>query len=463
MNKWIIIEDTPSKAQQLIANIFYLCHDVPEIIWFYPQKDIKNTPQYLENINEEDSTAFFSFDMENANGNIEQLKGSLKFCWCKDEEKFDHLFNLVDTSESILLLDFNLSALGTRKGDLHPNLVSKAQHILTSQKALVVFITNTVSHRLTRITISEGDQRIISFGDKDYDKIIQADCYEIIKGSISFWEDLFGYAKFDLNQFFDKMKTVTIEDGHNWSLMDSIYTRDNKNHLWNHEWNLPCQVVWLSQFLKYKDFADDFLRDINGNLKRQTAVQECLKTMATKDSESFSVLAVFFICWAAYRKQFKNDKKNQLFKNALLSLDKPNQNFSEISRNSMITPPQSFERLKETGNLLYDMMYILLKNKKDGESNLMEVQIDDMSLAFKLRIAAEDLNRVLQEKYENQILNPFESKISTGGDATTAILKFFRQVQFSDGSLQDEKPFLGSDFNFKIINTKQGVIKIQFG
>ncbi|MCG8328807.1 MAG: hypothetical protein MI974_14040 [Chitinophagales bacterium] len=473
--KWIIIEDRAYKAKEIIFQLLKKGKK-DQIIWLFPNN--KDTmPNFLR---EEDATQHlyqFYKEYETIDNNWEEIDGEIHFFWCHNEEDFITYFDRVNDHNGILLLDIQLPTLGNLQ-ELDGILLEKVQHFLLDgppgkSQGLICIISSVVSHGAAKGRISMGDERIISSGEWSFSAAsLEKDCQQVIEECERVWLKLYDRPLYTLDQFLKKMSKLDQYQCHNWANDNPIsLIKYKKNRLWNDTWDMPIQLGYLIKFLHYdhKEFVKEFdLRDkkyFNGG----SAIAECLKIMGTNDerTDSISLLAATFFCWAAYRHSFpaQERKGDVLFigaiKNCLTNVS--------IARYKLITPPQKLPTLKKTIQALYEMMTMLYKStilKEHRADLLKDVKLNEKGLQIQIKINPEALFSKLSPHYSCILLSKEGPHKGKGGDTSQKVFTFWSYSNYCDKFVQSKLPILGSQYPFSILSagdyTNNGLL-IQFG
>ncbi len=477
--KWILIEDSAEKAKYLIGNVLRL-HPEDELIWLYAENESPLKPTFITRL-EKGGFATYKSEIKLPGGQCQLVTGTFRFHWCRKRKEFFNAFNAINDHQGIILLDVELATLG-KKHYLDEELKAKVQYFLEGgkgkPKSLITIISSVAAHGKTRDDIAPDDDRVLAIGGGRWSFSTRSnpkDCEQVVMVSQENWDRLYGTPDLSIDEFLKKMSEFDQHECHNWrDEIPSELIKYRSRNRWNDHWNMPVQLGYLIQLLKYnpEHFINEFnLKKEDGYYRDGCDICECLKVMGTKaksgdprskGTESFSLLGILFICWAAYRHVFVNkDRKDQLFIDAIKSCDSKN-----IARNSKITPPQTNATLKKTIIALYDMMSVLYKSTLEhekGKDLLKRIKLDKDGLQIILGINPENLFKGIKDTYESTI---FRYEVEGGGTSSGKILTFHQYANYCDHLQMDKKPFIGSYYGFKVMaagNRVENGIIIMFG
>ena len=243
-----------------------------------------------------------------------------------------------------------------------------------------------------------------------------------------------------LSQFLNEMKKLSVREAHEG---------------WGNQ-EVPPTFEHLANLLGYQppELARKLGMSINPYPSSSDIVAECLKTLSTKDKQSycFTAMGATFIAWAAYRYHFPDGDGNIKFAKAISDCrDLCESDCKKISRHSSIIVPQKSAMLKKTVRSFYEMMKSMLKADKDTvfckqeDDLLKKVKLDQNGLSIHCKqhpdLLSTRLNKIIEELIGS--LNQASSEPTEHAVCRT-ILKFWMQSAISDkvqfGS--EQRPFL---------------------
>lgn len=466
---WIIVEDSPIRAEELITQIILKHGQEDGIYWVYAHRDHKPSPTFVRDL--VNPKGAFS----RPNGD-KAIVGDVKLYWTKTAEAFTKAFNKIKDLPGILLLDIDLSALG---GNVHsPVLMNAARSFIPlgqpKNESLICIVSRVAAYGPVKEEIRANDERIITDGGGKWVfsmPRMAADCREVIEVCDEAWRKHYGTERISLDEFLDKMGELSIEDCHNWQ--EQIPSRKQEyitQNRWSEDWDMPIQLQHLIQLIGWppERFIQTFqLRQEQNGFIDGHPICECLKTMGNKDGNSFSLLGAIFIAWAAYRNTVSDGAKEELFVKAIQSLIELKE--MDIARRRMITPPQQLSCLKETINALYRLfcqVYISTRPEDQGQDILEEVHLNKQGLSIEVMIEPEPLHKSVSKSYWERVLsksNETENS-SNGGDTSSKIIDYHIRSNYSDAFTYNPKhPFFESDNSLKLIPTSENSITIRLG
>ncbi len=463
IRKWILIEDDQEKARILIGYILQLFSS-EEVWWLWPVKKVPFNPFFISSRELNGDAIYTVDDFVCPKDCNKQISGRIKFIPCTTRPEFFQSLRGATSEKVIFLVDVELPTLGSTS-ELDAELAEYLKNYLLSEKSyqgIVTIITGRAHPAATKQVIKEGDSRILTSGEWAFQNNKVNDCHEVIIQSDAQWKKHFEKNHFTLQDFFENMAQFDQHETHNWendtpSKLD--YYIEKKR--WNTEWNMPIQLGFLIKLLNYdpQEFVETFeLKNEHGFFANGSSICECLKIMGTKakdnqegsseGSRSFSLLAVLFFAWAAYRQTFatEEDRADEKFIEAIKGIGYNNQ----IARYSMITPPQSNASLRKTGQALFNMMTHVFKSTRPqdrGEDLLRRLKLNKDGLAFHLDIYPDGLFHKMQLEYGKRYLN---HKNQGGGDTSRKIFDYIDRANYCDAPQRDREPFWGPPFSLNI-------------
>jgi len=441
---WIIIEDYPSKAEYLIAHIL---NEFPDDIihLLHSEKDMFNIPIFLK-VKERGNPKSFNLRIkENIGSRSKVIAGAAYYYDCHNHELFLEAINKMMLFEkAIMLLDVELTALGGKQG--FDSLVRfKAREFLKDQdkKATITITTNQASVQAVKADIIYEEKRINENAWLFRGSTMNENCKSAVIESNKHWQRLHGNPVFSIQEFFEEMSKFKQHDCHNWQ--DEIPNKIDhyvEKGRWNTEWNMPIQLSYLIQFLKYdpEDFIKEFgLKNENDFFKDGHAICECLKVLGTTDGNTlgFSILGALLISWAAYREVFLEGSNNQAFIAAIKSCHEKD------ARNAMVTPPQSTTTQKETAVALYEMIKVLCistEKRIAGTDNIKSVKLTTKALEIRFGINPENLQKTMDRELKKR----YSHSSIGGGSSSKKIVDYFVASNKCDRLIMNKFSFLGN-------------------
>ena len=450
IRNWIILEDTPSKAEFLIAYILYL-YPEDSIHWLFAEDKGFNKPTYLNSRKGKNTLKQFAMPFSETN-QIGTIKGDVNFYWCKNKQEVETTFNQVGlVGDNILLLDVDLNSLGGV--DLSfLSKISKKFLYRSNQKSIITIMSRVVNFGMIKGEISaQEDKRILALGGRWVFNFstLKEDCMDVIQESGKHWIKLFQKNEFTLDDFLDKMSKFSQHECHNWQEEIKLEYYIQKKR-WDEKENMPIQLSYLIQLLDYdhKEFVKEFdLKNDKGYFKDGSPICNCLKVMGTDDADSysFSLLGATFICWTAYRQLFKNGAGNQFFIQAIKNVSD-----DKIARRKFITLPQSLKTLQSTIKSLLKMMEAVYYSTVGGTidfDNLKGVELNETGLSIRLNINPEKLQKSIADEYHKRCNY---GKTIGGGTTAQKIVDYYIKSNFCDNLMMNKKSFLGNSYNLNI-------------
>lgn len=507
---WLIIEDSPKRAENLMDNI--LKHYPNEdITWLYAyNEDVIDTRQ----LNVDNKDYKYKGLLKRAFKTTQGKTTDINFYWLKTKDEFFQYFEeRTEEGNQILLLDVELQ-LFSHNRSIKP-FVEPLRNFRKQPKSLIAFVTIRTNPQVQAKMIDKDAKNLTS---KDYayeyGNDFYGDCKGIVEHSAKKWQDLYkDWAPLPLfseekeDSFMKLIGTWTSGDCHK----NNFDNLKKEEKLCPQYGILKCWV-WLLRTLNYlncEDFQQDFNKQTCHKNNEEEKIEkkgfspnliECIKHFGTNDTHNISPLSMLLIIFINFRKIFdeklKNgDKKlneiNQQFIQAINyqpNNDDENSKFKKIIKAGSVGPLQKHETRTKTWEAFSGMIKKLIVNHSNEEEcniKLIEINherisvhlknIDAKELRKKLNVVYNDHTHILEEieeyraakavaksatqatavEVEENVLN---FKLLRGHTTSQTIIKYLIQSANPDFRPMINQPFVGAEYKLQIAPIKNGIM-----